>query len=303
MKIGIVLVNYNQNEKTWDCLDSLSQVDKEGFSVEIFVVDNNSNPPLENKDKEYKNLEIKVIRNGENLGFAQGSNVGIKQALENGDEYILILNNDTTLDKNFLIKLLKAFKDISVGIASPKIYFSKGREFHKDRYEEKDLGKVIWYAGGILDMGNVLASHRGVDEVDRGQFDKVIETDFATGCCMLVKKEVFEKIGLFDGKYFLYLEDLDFSQRAKRAGFKIVFEPSSIIWHYNAASTGGSGSNLQDYFIARNRMLFGMKYASLRTKLALIRESLSLAISGRKWQKVGIRDFYIGRFGKGSFNL
>lgn len=302
MKIGIVLVNYNNNKLTLDCLESLSHVVAGDYDVEIIIIDNNSKPVIE-IDRDYENIKTKLIRNKENFGFAKGSNIGIKEALKSGSEYVLILNNDTTHDKNFLINLTKRMKDKSVGIVSPKIYFSKGREFHKDRYKESDLGKVIWYTGGILDMKNVLASHRGVDEVDRGQFEEPIETDFATGCAMLVGKEVFEKIGFFDEKYFLYLEDLDFSQRAKIAGFKIFFEPSSLIWHYNAASTGGSGSNTQDYFITRNRMLFAMKYASSKTKLAILRESIKLLISGRKWQRRGILDYYLGRFGKGSFPI
>lgn len=303
MKIGIVLVNYNQNKLTWGCLESLSKIDRGGNSIEVFVVDNNSNKAFEIKREAYKNLKVKIIQNDENLGFAQGSNKGIIQALKSKCDYVLILNNDTTHEKGFLVKLLEMLEDPASGIASPKIYFSKGREFHKDRYQESDLGKVIWYAGGILDWDSVLASHRGVDEVDRGQFDKVSDTDFATGCCMLIKKEVFDKIGYFDKNYFLYLEDLDFSQRAKIAGFKIVFEPSSIIWHYNAASTGGSGSNTQDYFITRNRMLFGNKHAGFRAKFALTRESLKLLVFGRKWQKQGIKDYYLGRFGKGDFPI
>lgn len=303
MKIGIVLVNYNQNKITRECVDSLSKVDRSNNELEIFIVDNNSRENFEIKKEDYKNINVKLIKNNENLGFAQGSNIGIKEALNNGNDYVLILNNDTTQDAKFLLNLTSAMKNSSVGIVSPKIYFSKGREFHKDRYRKSDLGKVIWYAGGILDWNNVLASHRGVDEVDNGQFDKVSNTDFATGCAMLVKREVFDKIGLFDERYFLYLEDLDFSQRVRVAGLEIVFEPRSFIWHYNAASTGGSGSDVQDYFITRNRLLFAMKYASLRTKLALLRESIKLLISGRKWQRVGIRDFYLRRFGKGSFNL
>ena len=117
------------------------------------------------------------------------------------------------------------------------------------------------------------------------------------------KREVFEKIGLFDEKYFLYLEDLDLSFRAKESGFKIFYDPDSIVWHINAGSTGGSGSDLQDYFISRNRMLFGMKYMRVKTKLSLANESLGLVLTGRKFKRLGIRDFYLRKFGKGRMNL
>jgi len=112
---------------------------------------------------------------------------------------------------------------------------------------------------------------------------------------------MFQKIGLFDKKYFLYFEDVDLSLRVKKAGFKVIFCPKAKIWHLNSGSSG-SGSSLHDYFITRNRLLFGMKYASLRSKIALIKESLELLKNGRKWQKIGVRDFYFRRYGKGSWN-
>src|SRR3989344_360711 len=108
-------------------------------------------------------------------------------------------------------------------------------------------------------------------------------------------------VGMFDDKYFLYYEDADLSMRIKKKGFKIVYVPSSIIWHKNAGSAGGSGSMLQDYYITRNRLLFGFRYAPFRSKLALFRESLSLLFRGRQWQKCGVIDFYLGKLGRGSY--
>jgi len=163
------------------------------------------------------------------------------------------------------------------------------------------LGKVFWYAGGEMDWKNVIGHHRGVDEVDHGQYDDISETGYVSGCCMLLTKKLLEKVGGFDKKYFLYYEDNDLSQRSKRKGFKILYAPKAVIWHKNAGSAGGSGSPLQDYYITRNRMLFGMRYAPLRSKVALVRESIRLLLSGRKWQKAGIADFYKRRFGKGSY--
>ena len=98
------------------------------------------------------------------------------------------------LDKDFLVELLKTFaEEKDCGIVSPKIYFAKGHEFHKDRYQESELGKVIWYAGGRIDWQNIIASHRGVDEVDKGQFDKLEKTGFASGCCAMLKRTVLGK--------------------------------------------------------------------------------------------------------------
>ncbi len=295
-KVFIIVLHYKGVKDTSECLSSLGKIfiPKE-LNVNIVIIDNASNDNL-------KSLGAYVIRNNNNLGFAGGNNIGIKYALSKGADYILILNNDTIVDKDFLEKLVSSIKNNNkFGIAVPKIYFAKDCEFHKSRYKINELGKVLWYAGGKIDWKNVIGYHVGVDEVDRGQFDKLEETEIATGCCMLVKREVFEKVGMLNEKYFLYYEDSDFSIRTKTAGFKILYVPDSIIWHKNAGSSDGSGSSLQDYYITRNRMIFGMSYSPIRSKLALIRESFRILLFGRKWQKRGILDFYLGRLGRGSY--
>jgi len=119
---------------------------------------------------------------------------------------------------------------------------------------------------------------------------------------MIISREVLEKVGLFDEKYFLYYEDNDLSQRAKKQGFKIIYQPKAILWHLNAGSTGGSGSILHDYYITRNRLLFGFKFTSMRARLALVRESIKLMFLGRAWQRKGALDFYLGKFGRGSYH-
>jgi hypothetical protein len=301
-KVLVSIVNFNGDKDTLSCLDSLDKINVQNLKLCIVVVDNASRENFA-VEKKYQNFELKIIRSDINLGFAGGQNLGIKWGLENGIDYFTILNNDVILEENFLSELLKTFAEKKdCGIVSPKIYFAKGHEFHKDRYEDKDLGKVIWYAGGRVDWKNVIASHRGVDDVDKAQFDTLEKTDFASGCCEMIKREVFGKVGLFDEKYFLYYEDNDLSQRAKKAGFEIYYQPKAYLWHLNAGSTGGSGSALHDYYITRNRLLFGFKFASLKTKFALVKESFKLILIGRPWQKSGAMDFYLGRFRKGSFN-
>lgn len=294
IRVAIVVLSYNGLENTLECLDSLKRIDKKGFNTEIIVVDNASTDGSAGALSKVK--DIHLINNLTNLGFCGGNNIGIKEALKREASHILVLNNDVIVKEDFLSKLLK----IKADIVSPKIYFAPGFEFHKNRYKKEDLGKVIWYAGAKIDWQNIIGVHIGVDEVDRGQFSKSRQIDLATGACMLVKREVFEKIGYFDEKYFLYLEDMDLCIRAKKARFKIFFQPQAIIWHKNAKSTGGSGSSLQDYFITRNRLLFAVKYAKLRTKIAVFRQ-----IAGQFQNTIkrkALIDFLKFNFGRGSLH-
>ncbi len=300
-KIYISIIDYNGKENTVECLDSLEKVKKDNFSLHIIIIDNASKEKF-TLDKKYENFEITLIHSDVNTGFSGGHNIGIKYALAHNADSIIILNNDTYVDRNFIVELDKAMQsDSAAGLVGPKIYFGKGNEYHKDRYTKEELGKVIWYAGGIMDWNNVYGIHRGVDEVDKGQYEDLEETDFVSGCCFLINKKTLEKVGLFDEQYFLYYEDSDLNQRVKMHGFKILYVPKAVIWHKNASSAGGSGSPLQDYFINRNRLLFGFTYASFRTKFALFRESIRVLFNGRKWQKRGVIDYYLKKFGKGSY--
>ena len=301
-KVFVSIINYNNPKDTIECLESINNLKTDKIDLNVVVIDNASEEKLELKENFLKDISLKLIFNCKNLGFSGGHNLGIKYAISKNADYVVILNNDTILDANLIGELVKAAsEDLKIGIVSPKIYFAKGSEFHKERYKKEDLGKVIWYAGGKMDWKNVIGEHLGVDEVDKGQFDEKRKVDFASGCCMLIKKEVFEKIGYFDERYFLYYEDNDFSQRAKSKGYEIIYAPRAILWHKNAGSVGGSGSSLQDYYITRNRLLYGTTYSSLRTKLALLKESVKFLLNGRRGQKKGALDFYLRRFGQGSF--
>lgn len=299
-KVFVSIINFNGKKNTQECLTSIEDSDLTDLNLTVIVSDNASKEAFSEKDINLKNISFKFIKHEENLGFAQGHNVAIQQALTSGADYVLVLNNDVILDKNCLRELVKSFKE-DVAIVSPKIYFAKGYEFHKDRYKQSELGKVIWYAGGEMDFLNVLGKHRGVDEVDKGQYERQTEIDFASGCCMMISSGALRQVGIFEDKYFLYYEDNDLSQRLKKANYKILYQPKAYLWHKNADSAGGSGSNLQDYYITRNRLLFGFKFAAFRTKIALVRESLKILLTGRKWQKRGVVDFYLRKFGKGSF--
>lgn len=300
-KVALVTVNYNSEKDTKNLLLSLRRIEKNNIQLQILVVDNGSKTKFLADPKENKN-NITIIRTGKNMGFAGGYNIGIREALNQNVDYILIINNDTKVYSDMLKNLLKVIEsDPKIGVTVPKIYFSKGHEFHKDRYKPEELGKVIWYAGGFTDWDNITSVHKGVDEVDNGQYDKTGPTDFATGCCMLFKREVLEKVGLFDERYFLYFEDADLSERIKKADFDIYYVPAAMLIHVNAASSGGPGNKLHDYFLTRNQMLFGFSHAPLRSRIALVRQSLRLFFTGRPYQKLAIRDFYLKKFGRGSF--
>lgn len=302
-KVSIIILSWNGKDNTLDCLKSVNQLSVAGFQLSVCVVDNGSSDGSADAFKKVKSARnLRIIENKKNLGYTGGNNVGIKQALKDGTDFIVILNNDTILGKNSISGMLKTFDEYpNAGIVSPKIYFAPGFEFHKDKYKKGDRGKVFWYAGGNIDWDNVYASHRGVDEVDHGQYDEVHEIDYASGCCMMIPSVVLKKIGTFDDDYFLYWEDADLSTRAKRAGYKVLYTPKAHLWHKNAGSSN-VGGKLHDYYLTRNRLLFGGKFANLRARFALARESFKFIVGGRVWQRRGVIDYYFGNFGKGSFN-
>lgn len=301
-KVSIVILNWNGWKDTIPCLESLQKINSKDLSVEIVVVDNASNDESVKKINNFKSkFKLTLLQTGSNLGFAGGNNVGLRYSLENNFDYVCVLNNDTIVDEDCIQEFLKsAKKNPDFGILTPKIYFAHGFEFHKDRYTKKDLGKVIWSAGGDLDWANVYGSNHGVDEVDTGQFDKERIVDFATGACMFISSKVLKECGYFDEKYYLYLEDTDLSIRIRNSGRTVIYVPKAIIWH-KVSQSSAIGSGLNDYFITRNRLIFGMRYASVRAKYALAREAVRLYFGGRPWQKVGVQDYFAGNLGKGSW--
>lgn len=302
-RVAIIILNWNKPDLTVKTVNSVLTINHPNFDYQLFLVDNGSSDnSLSIFQKEFgANQRIKIIGHHTNLGFVGGNNAAIKHVLKIDFQQILLLNNDVLVDPDFLVNLVKNTSKYS--LLGPKIYFAPGYEYHYHRYSKKDRGQVIWFAGGQMDWNNIYGSHIGVDEIDRGQYDQINDQiDFITGCCLLVNRQVFEKIGFLDDNFFMYLEDADFCQRAKNNNFKLAYIPGSKIWHINAGSSK-SGGDLQNYFIARNRLLFGFRYARFKTKLALIKESFFQIINPKisKWQKTGIMDFYIRKFGKGSW--
>lgn len=303
-KVALIILTTNALSMTKEQLLDIAQLDMHGIEAECIVVDNWSSDGTEAALKNYKlpNMAYKFIQSGANLGFAGGNNVGIKDALKREFDYVILLNNDLILPKDVVYQLVDYMqKNPEVGEASPKMYFAKGYEFHKDRYSDSEKGKVIWYAGGLIDRDNIYTSHRGVDEIDHGQYKKTEETDMANGACVIIRKETLEKIGLLDASFFLYWEDADFSERVRRAGFKVMYFPGTHLWHKVSSSTGGSGSPSNDYFLTRNRFFFAMRYSSPKTKFAVLRDTIRLVFLGRRWQRWGAIDALICRKGMGQW--
>ncbi len=268
--LAVIILNWNGIKDTLECLDSLTQTSTQGLHFHTYVVDNAS---TDNSVSiiTTKFPHIQLLTNSSNLGYAGGNNVGIKQALQDGASHIVLLNNDTTVAKHTFTRLYSGVTTHHFHLASPKIYFYPGREFHLKSYRKSELGHIIWYAGGHIDWNTVIPSHIGVDEFDHGQFNHFAETTFATGCCLLIRRQVFDRIGLLSTAYHAYFEDTEFCLRAHRAGFRIGFIPTSHLWHKNAGSSGGSGSTTQTKLVNPSRLRFALRYAPLRTKLAVLK--------------------------------
>ncbi|MGD9129805.1 MAG: glycosyltransferase family 2 protein [Candidatus Woesebacteria bacterium] len=297
--ISIIIVHYNTIKDTRECLESLSKIKADDFKYNIIVVDNGSKEQLILPKSTIKN-SVELIRSEANLGFTGGNNLGISHAIKNyNSDYFLLLNSDTYVEKKFLEILYQTLKNNDkAGLVSPKIYFAKNCEFYKKSYDRNQKGRIIWYAGGSWDSLNLLAFHRGVDELDRQQFQKEKNSDFATGCCCLIKRDVIERAGILDKKYFLYLEDVDLSFRARNKGFEVLFEPKAIIWHKNAGSSEGSGSEIHRYYQSRNRLLFVSKFAKLKAKLLALKLFKKLLFNQSRIERKAALDFLLARFGK-----
>ena len=239
--VYIIIVNYKGLDDTIDCINSLKNIEYKNYR--IIVVDNNSEDGSAEKLDELFFGDIKIIKLDENLGFAGGNNVGIKVALEENAEYVLLLNNDTVVKNDFLNHLVdKAEEEKTIGCVGGKIYYYSNKE-------------ILWYAGAKINKYTGRTKHIGVDEKDIGQYSISKEEDYITGCLMLVKREVLEKVGLMDERYFLYYEETDWCAKMKKYGYKLVFEPKSVIYHKVSSSTKNI-NDVMKYYYDRNSYFF-----------------------------------------------
>ncbi|MBW6440936.1 glycosyltransferase family 2 protein [Patescibacteria group bacterium] len=293
-EVFIILLNWNNEGDTIECIESLKKNNYKNYK--IIVIDNGSEKESIAKiERQYSDLYI--IKNKSNLGFAGGCNVGTKYAIDNNADYVLLLNNDTTVAENFLTKLIRVGEaDEEVGILGSKIYY----------HTEKNR---IWFAGGKVNWLKNKGTHLGLDEIDEGQFNEMKEVDYLTGCCLLVKREVLDKIGVLAEDYFLYYEDTDYSLRAKNAGFKCIFVPESVIYHKISRSTKpGSASYI--YYHVRNGLVMAKRNGNFFVKLALyhycvilfFKQIIKISFSPQKrpWANAvlrALRDFLSGKMG------
>lgn len=254
--VDIVVLNWNGKEDTLECLDSIHKVDYPHYKA--IVVDNGSRDGSA-AAIHGKYPDIPVIENKENLGFAEGNNVGIRYAVKDGADYILLLNNDAIADPG----LLKAFIDEAgrhsdAGIFSGKIY----------HYSEPGR---LWYAGVKWNEKGSYFQDLSQGAMDNEKdFQQAAETDYANGCAMFFKADIVKKIGFFDPIFFLCYEEIDWCYRARRAGYKCFFVPDAKIWHKVSVSLGGDKSLLRNYFNTRNILLWGERYLPRNKYFALL---------------------------------
>lgn len=197
-------------------------------------------------------VNFKIINNNKkNLGFAKSANIGIRYALEKGADRVLLLNPDTIIERGFLEELLDNQNDI----VAPVIKFKRNNKWVYDFG-----GKVNWWIGRTW--------HKELEETRSLAAFGMTNVDYLSGCCMLVKRQVFEKIGLFDERFFLYFEDADFCIRAKRAGFQIAAEPKSEIVHQ--LIEGKKRSFSKKYHLWRSNFIFINKYLGIKIFLGYL---------------------------------
>ncbi len=216
-QISVITVNWNNFNDSAECLESLKKTTYPNF--EVIVVDNGSVGEDVSLLKQRFGDSIRLIVNDKNSGFAGGCNIGIRDALARGADYVVLLNNDTVVAPDFLEGLVGvAQRDKSVGIAGGKVLC----------YEFPEL---IWFAGGVINYRTGRTPIRGSGEADKGQFDEVAIVDWISGCFMFVSRDVLQTVGMLDERFFFGWEDVDLCVRAARKGFKVLYVPESRIWH------------------------------------------------------------------------
>lgn len=242
--VSLVTVHFNQPEATAAFLESAQRLTYP--RTEILVVDNGSREAPLDPALVARCPSARLLVSTHNRGFAGGNNLAIREA--KGD-FLLLVNNDTELTPGLLETLLEPFADPTVGVVCPKI-----RYFHHP--------DVLQYAGyRPLNPWTGQTTPFGKGEPDRGQYERPGPTAFAHGAAMMVRREVLETVGLMDETFFLYYEELDWSHRIQRAGYRIFYQPRALVYHKESLSVGRQ-SPLKVYYQTRNRLLFMRRCAS-----------------------------------------
>lgn len=240
-KVFIVILNKDGKECLPACLRSVFSLSYVNF--EVVVVDNASRDgSIEDARRDFSRAHF--ILNRENVGFAAGMNVGIRYALSKGAEYIWLLNNDTTVDRNSLSALIEAAEESGDALLSPVI---------------RDTSGNIWFSGGTIEYLRMRAIH--TDTVRPDGNDAVYETGYLSGCALLLSRKAVETVGIFDDGYFLYYEDVDYSVRSAKRDFRLLVVPKASVIHAER-----SGENPEKpYWLVRS----GLRFFALHTPLHL----------------------------------
>ncbi len=281
--ISIIALNWNTTAITCDFLHSIRERNTYK-NIEVIVADNGSteDPSIACRAA-YPG--VKMVLNGENLGFAAGNNRAITVAR---GEYLFIVNNDTEFTPGLLEGLLEIYSDYpDAGMVSPKFhyFFQKG---------------TIEYAG--YSPVNALTGRNamiGCKEPDQGQYDEIKETHYVHGGAMMVPRKVIEEVGLMPELFFLYYEEFDWSEQIKKKGYKIYYQPKSLIYHKESMTTG-KASPLKTFYLTRNRILFMRRntpwfaflvFASYFTVFTIPKNTFGFLVKG---QKAHLRSFWKG---------
>ena len=230
-----------------EALESVERMTYRNFKT--VVVDNGSTDGSQGTVRS-RFPSVDLVEIGKNVGVMEGYNVGLRYGLEHAAEWLFLLNNDIILDPNLLTELMNvASSDEKIGVLAPKIYYqSEPNKF--------------WYAGGRINYFAGIISHRGIREEDHGQYDHREDTEYITGCAMLIKREVIQKIGMLDLAFSpMYSEDADFSIRALRAGYRLVYVPKAKLWHKVSAFSGGGLTPLKTRLKVEHNFLIFKRYA------------------------------------------
>ena len=249
--VYIILLNYNGYSDTIACVQSLRKVTYESFK--IVVVDNASTDDSE-KILRRELGDCTIIQSGSNEGFAHGNNIGIEYALDNGADYVLLLNNDTTVEPDFLERMVDNFTTEEVGLVGSKIKY----------YSEPEY---LWFAGGGINWFKFISEHYHVGKRDSDVQQAKAKVEFVTGCCMLISAKALKDVGLLPEFYFMYYEDVDYCVRLKEKGYEIIYEPEAVIYHKVGMSAGGEESAFAIKWTTRNRLVFMRLYKNKVSKI------------------------------------
>jgi GT2 family glycosyltransferase len=247
-KVLVIILDWNGTEDTLRCLESLRQV--EYGNLDVLVIDNGSVPGSADPIK-HAFPEVSLIRNEQNLGFSGGNNVGLRYARDADSKYVLILNNDTTIDPQFVTELVK------VAETDPRIAVVGGKVIQLEKPES------LWAVYGAVNFCQQLVKVWGYDKPVE-EFSSQKDVDFVVGCGMLLSMDAVADVGEFDELFFAYHDEVDWCKRARDKGYRAVYQPTAIMWHKGCASTGGFADYYNPalrYLVARNSVLYVRKHA------------------------------------------